>query len=238
MTAKTLEVGVLLTGEAVQFTDIAPVDTLTMITPEYLDVLGPAIEPLRSQAVAMKVSYIHEGGEGLFPLTGQVKIAVTHSLTTAPPLDILVIPGPPPKDVANPAVDEFIQSTVAHGTTILSICTGVFPLAAAGVLEGRTATAPVGLLPMLRAAHPNVKWESARRFEKSAGGDGKSEIWTSGSVANGVDLAIAFMRERFPESRTLTDLTIGIASIAEREVEYEEKEKAWEKAFEGASLPV
>lgn len=77
MTAKTLEVGVLLTGEAVQFTDIAPVDTLTMITPEYLDVLGPAIEPLRSQAVAMKVSYIHEGGEGLFPLTGQVKIAVT-----------------------------------------------------------------------------------------------------------------------------------------------------------------
>lgn len=91
---------------------------------------------------------------------------------------------------------------------------------------------------MLRAAHPNVKWESARRFEKSTGGDGKSEIWTSGSVANGVDLAIAFMRERFPESRTLTDLTIGIASIAEREVEYEEKEKAWEKAFEGASLPV
>ncbi|KAH7021769.1 class I glutamine amidotransferase-like protein [Macrophomina phaseolina] len=237
MTSKTLEVGVLVVDEAVQYTDIAPVDALAMIAPEYVALLGPAVTHLQSQAIPMNISYISERNEELHPLTAGARIAITHSLATAPPLDILFIPGPPPVFVNRPAVDAYIQSAVARGTTILSICTGAFPVAAAGVLDGRTATAPLSILGMLRNAHPQVQWESARRFEKSVGVDGKGEIWTSGCVANGIDLVCAFMRDRFPESRALIDLIIPFAGFPDRDVEYDEKEKAVETAFGGAGVP-
>jgi len=75
-----LTVGVLLlSDEGVQFLDVAPVDVLAMMTPEYLAAVG-APEPLLQKAVKMEICYISESGEGLFPLTGGAKIAVTVSV--------------------------------------------------------------------------------------------------------------------------------------------------------------
>lgn len=70
-----------------------------------------------------------------------------------------------------------------------------------------------------------MQWRDERRWEKSAGGVegvGGGDIWTSGSVANGVDMACAFMRERWPGE--LTEVVIGVAGVAERAREYGGKE--------------
>ncbi|EKG09059.1 ThiJ/PfpI, partial [Macrophomina phaseolina MS6] len=155
-----------------------------------------------------------------------------HSLSNAPPLDILIIPGSAPIITARPAIDAFIQSAAAHGTTILCICTGIFPTAASGVLEGRAATGPLVMLSTLRAQHPEIQWNNTRRWEKSVGTAGSGDIWTSGSIANGVDLMCAFMRERFSESKELMDMMIKLATIPERESAYNEKESALETLFE------
>ncbi|OJD34974.1 transcriptional regulator [Diplodia corticola] len=144
---------------------------------------------------------------------------MTHSLTNAPPLDIMIIPGPPPVAVSCRAID----------------AAGIFLTVASGVLNGRVATTPLAVLPMLRAAHPQVEWAKTQRFDKSAGTGNTGDIWASGSVANGVDLAYVFIRERFPESRTLVDLRTWLAGIGEREPEFSTEEKALDEAFSGAS---
>ncbi|KAF9634987.1 ThiJ/PfpI [Lasiodiplodia theobromae] len=235
--ATPLEIGVLLVGEEVQFNDIAPADLLYMISPEFLVSLGPAVPPMQSLAVPMNISYINEKGEGLFPLTAGAKIVVTHSLTTAPKLDIMIIPGTSADPTTRPAIDRFIKSAVAGGTAVLSICSGIFPTAASGILDGLVATAPLGVLSLVRERFPNVKWVSKCRWEKCGGAGGQGEIWTSGAVANGVDLTCEFMRQKFPESRQLVDFMIALSGIAERRREYSMKEKIVEAMVEGERSP-
>ncbi|KAL1615760.1 hypothetical protein SLS56_011694 [Neofusicoccum ribis] len=238
MASKTpLEVGVLLVDDAVQYTDIAPVDVLAMLTPEFVGMLGPALAPLQSQAVPMNISYIHERGTGHVTLSAaNAKLAITHSLTTAPAPDILVIPGPAPVPVPRPAISAYIREAVGRGATVLSICTGALATAGSGVLDGRTATAPLvlGVLAQLRDAHPLVRWRGGRRWERSAGTGGAGDVWTSGAVFNGVDLVCAFMRARFPDSRQLVDLMVEMAGVAGRPVEYGPAESALETAYASA----
>jgi len=55
----------------------------------------------------------------------------------------------------------------------------------AGVLQGKTATAPSEMIPELREQAPNVKWVNKRWAN-----DGK--LWTSGALLNGQDMMTAF----------------------------------------------
>ena len=94
------------------------------------------------------------------------------SLENAPKLDILVVPGPPPTYQASDAVKEFIKSVHASGADVLSICSGILPVAASGILDGKVGTGPLGIIPMLRQFFPAVKWEGTRRWEKTGGESG------------------------------------------------------------------
>ena len=144
-------------------------------------------------------------------------------MTSAPKLDILVVPGPPPSYQATEAVKTFIKATHASGAHVLSICSGIVPVAASGILDGKVATAPLGMIPIVRQFFPAVKWEDTRRWEKATGENGAGEVWTSGGVLNGVDLVVAFLREKFV--KTAAEAMISIASVSERAREYSEAEK-------------
>lgn len=144
-------------------------------------------------------------------------------MANAPKLDILVVPGPPPNYQTTDAVKAFISSTHTSGGTILSICSGILPVAASGVLDGKIGTGPLGFIPLLRASFPAVKWEDARRWEKAAGEGGTGEVWTSGAVLNGLDLIVAFLREKFV--KPAAEAMIMLSGVGERAREYSEAEK-------------
>lgn len=144
-------------------------------------------------------------------------------MTSAPKLDILVVPGPPPSYQATEAVKTFIKATHASGAHVLSICSGIVPVAASGILDGKVATAPLGMIPIVRQFFPAVKWEDTRRWEKATGENGAGEVWTSGGVLNGVDLVVAFLREKFVNMAA--EAMITIAGVSERAREYSEIEK-------------
>jgi transcriptional regulator GlxA family with amidase domain len=70
-----------------------------------------------------------------------------------------------------------------------SICTGAFPLAAAGILDGRRATTHWGWCDRLARAYPAVRVEADPIFVQ----DGS--VYTSAGVTSGIDLALAMVED-------------------------------------------
>jgi transcriptional regulator GlxA family with amidase domain len=73
--------------------------------------------------------------------------------------------------------------------TVISICTGAFVLAEAGVLDGRRATTHWLHLGQLRSRFPAVRVVDEGIFVRDEG------VWTSAGLTAGIDLALALVEE-------------------------------------------
>ncbi|CAL8580329.1 hypothetical protein XPA_006057 [Xanthoria parietina] len=202
-----LKVGVLLCS-ATQLMDVAPLDMLGMLDKHWVQT-AQLPEYLASKALDIEYCFINETGESPHPMTGGFKLAVTHSIETCPPLDILLIGGPAPSYRPSEPIQRFIQDQYEHLRAFLTVCTGYIPALYSGILDGKTATAPRGLLPMLKEEKPDVQWVEKRWVR-----DGK--VWSSGAVANGMELMAGFMWDEFEEQRGLTEVMMGMADFAKR----------------------
>lgn len=105
----------------------------------------------------------------------------------------------------------FLRTQYEHCSAYLSVCTGYHPTLLAGLFKGKKATAPRGILPHLRARHPEVDWV-AKRWVK----DGK--VWSSGAVMNGFDMMQAYMLETFP--RDVVGVALRAADLSGRGANY------------------
>jgi transcriptional regulator GlxA family with amidase domain len=73
-------------------------------------------------------------------LAGGVTVLAEHGIDTAPPCDVVIVCGGPgwQEAVADPRLLGWLRGLPLDG--LASVCTGALILAAAGVLDGRTAT--------------------------------------------------------------------------------------------------
>jgi transcriptional regulator GlxA family with amidase domain len=113
-------------------------------------------------------------------------IAVDHDASALAGADTVVIP-----PFAGPYDDERVTAALARlrpGTRILSICTGSFVLAAAGLLDGRRATTHWGEADRFRRLFPQVRLDPDVLFVD----DG--DLLTSAGAAAGVDLCLHVVR--------------------------------------------
>lgn len=174
-----LRIGVLLV-DSVQLLDLAAVDLLYMTTPEYIAEIGMP-KPLQDLGRPCEIHYIGlEGPNNHSPVTSQMSIQLTDSLTDEPVapgnLDVLYLPGPPPKNMPpDKAYLDFVRRHDAAGTTVMTICTGILIAAYAGIAAGKRATAPRFLIPLLKKQFPEAAlWDDSVRVVR----DGN--LWTSG----------------------------------------------------------
>lgn len=72
---------------------------------------------------------------------------------------------------------------------VVSVCTGAFALAAAGILDGRRATTHWMYLSALRTRYPKVRVVDEGVYVRDRG------VWTSAGLTAGVDLALALIEE-------------------------------------------
>jgi transcriptional regulator GlxA family with amidase domain len=113
------------------------------------------------------------------------------TLRQAPALDTLIIPGGrglrKPKTQA--VVAEWVKSRAAKIRRIASVCTGVYGLAAAGLLEGRRVTTHWRHARDVAQRFPNLKVEPNIVHCR----DG--QFYTCAGVTSGIDLSLALIEE-------------------------------------------
>lgn len=127
--------------------------------------------------------------EGDVQLDSGITIKAHYSFANAPQLDYLLVPGGRGRmtQVNNEKMLHFIQQQAEKARYVLSICTGMFLLAKAGLLENLSATTYWRALPELK------KFKNVNVVEERIVKNGK--IWTSGGITSGIDLALAFIEE-------------------------------------------
>ena len=116
---------------------------------------------------------------------GFVRITPDFSVEDAPPPDILVLPGGSSGNLADDARFMAWAAKAIPGSEIsMSVCSGAFVLAKAGVLDGRAATTWYGAVDHLRVAYPKVNVQEGRRFID------QGRILTTAGVSAGIDGAL------------------------------------------------
>ncbi len=124
---------------------------------------------------------------------GHVEIRAAHGLEALQDADTVVVPGihggPPYEDgTLDPAVKEALLTKAPR---IVSICTGAFVLAAAGLLDNRKATTHWRHVDRFRRLYPHVDLDPDVLFVD----DG--DVMTSAGVTAGVDLCLHIVRKDF-----------------------------------------
>lgn len=111
-----------------------------------------------------------------------LRVLVDRTWATAPPIDVLVVPGGNHFAVAQDEnVHDEIRSVVDRGGVVASVCTGAFVLHAAGMLDDKPATTHWQWLDSLRSLGVEVRDE---RFVDAG------QIVTSAGISAGIDMAL------------------------------------------------
>lgn len=104
--------------------------------------------------------------------------------------DTLIIPGGDTgKALLNPKLINWITAMSSKVRRMISVCTGAFLLAEAGLLDGLQATTHWHYCQRLTTDYPNVMVEPDQIFIKSG------HIFTSGGITSGIDLSLALLEE-------------------------------------------
>ncbi|HET6606461.1 MAG TPA: helix-turn-helix domain-containing protein, partial [Rhodopila sp.] len=106
-------------------------------------------------------------------------------------LDTLLVAGGP--GVGGACSDSdlvgWLRDRSRHARRVVSVCTGAFLLAAAGILDGRRAVTHWSYCAALSRQYPAVRVETDPIFVR----DGP--VWTSAGVTAGIDLALALVED-------------------------------------------
>jgi transcriptional regulator GlxA family with amidase domain len=116
-----------------------------------------------------------------------LRITPDQALDAAP--DTLVVPGGQGTRDPQPEVVAWLRAHGDEPTRIMSVCTGAFLLAEAGLLDDHRATTHWQYCDTLAGRHPKVDVDPAPIFVR----DGR--IATSAGVTAGLDLALALVEE-------------------------------------------
>ncbi|MBU8552439.1 GlxA family transcriptional regulator [Streptomyces rochei] len=148
---------------------------------------------------------------------GSVRTAAGFAVTVAAGLeavrgaDTVVVPGYAPH-LREPSADVLAALAGAHarGRRLVSICTGAFALAAAGVLDGRKATTHWKYAHELAARHPRVSVDPRVLYVD------EGQVLTSAGVAAGIDLCLHLVR-RDLGARTANQVARSLVSAPHRD---------------------
>jgi transcriptional regulator GlxA family with amidase domain len=176
-----LAVGVLLYDD-VQPLDVAgPIDVLSAASQQLGDGRGYAIHTIGIGGAPVRA----ENGLRLQPDT---------SLDAAPALDTLIVPGGRGARLTlsrDARVAAWLRARSTETRRMVSICTGVFAFAGAGLLDGRRATTHWRYGDELQQRFPRVKLDIDSLYLR----DGR--FHSSGGLTAGMDLALSLVSADF-----------------------------------------
>jgi transcriptional regulator GlxA family with amidase domain len=140
-----------------------------------------------------------EGGALVTEPTGLVLHTEPMASVARRPIDTLIIPGGLglPGALADTASIAWIRRTAERARRIVSVCTGAFLLAEAGVLDGRRATTHWAYVEDFAARYPAVQVEPDAIFVVD------EPCYTSAGITAGMDLALHLVERDHGAARAL-----------------------------------
>jgi transcriptional regulator GlxA family with amidase domain len=153
-----------------------------------LDLVGPlqVFASLRRFTDQYRPVVVAERIEPL-PTDGPLTVTADQTFVDVPDPAVVLVPGgdaPTIKAMGNLAIRDYLRHAADTVPVVGSVCTGALVLAAAGLLEGRNATAHWAyhtLLERLGASYLPQRWVEDGKFITSAG------------VSAGIDMALALV---------------------------------------------
>jgi transcriptional regulator GlxA family with amidase domain len=125
---------------------------------------------------------------GPVKVSGGLQIVPDYTFDNAPQPKVVVVPAQGEPSEAELA---WLRSTAPNTDLTMSVCTGAFVLAKAGLLDGKPATTHHGAYASFAAEFPSVKMRRGARFVDADG------ISSAGGLTSGIDLALHVVERYF-----------------------------------------
>ncbi len=119
--------------------------------------------------------------------TGGLKLVPDYTFANVPECKVVVVPA----QRGSKALHEWLRKVTPGTDVTMSVCTGAFQLARAGLLAGKSATTHHDFSDRLEKEFPDVEVKRGLRFVE---GD---KISTAGGLSSGIDLALRVVERYF-----------------------------------------
>lgn len=161
-----------------------------------LDVVGPAeIFWEAARRLGDPSAYdiqIMSTGKADISGTGQLNLIADRTIFDEDePIDTLLVAGDPSFQTIDPELIDWLQRRIPTVRRYGSICTGVFLLAAAGLLNGKRVTTHWECAEQFRKDYPHIELDADAIYLR----DGP--LITAAGVTAGIDLALALVEEDY-----------------------------------------
>jgi transcriptional regulator GlxA family with amidase domain len=124
---------------------------------------------------------------GVIEGSGGLKLVPDHTFESAPQPKVIVVPA----QGGSQALHAWLRKASEKADLTMSVCTGAFQLARAGLLSGKTATTHHDFLDTLAGKYPDIQVRRGLRFVENG------RIATAGGLTSGIDLALRVVERYF-----------------------------------------
>jgi AraC family transcriptional regulator, transcriptional activator FtrA len=147
----------------------------------------------RPEMAAGWYRYAVAGAEpGPLRAAGGLRVTVDAGLELLDRGDLIVVPGWRHIDAPVPgSLIRALQAAHKRGARIISLCSGIAVLAAAGFLNGKRATTHWRYVPMVQSRYPNIRLEPDILYAD------EGDVLTAAGSAAGIDLCLHIVRGDF-----------------------------------------
>ena len=166
---------------------------------ELLDFYGP-LEMFGNLKPEIEIFTIAEKVGPVASFQGPQTVA-EFDYQNCPHLDLILLPGGfgTIQELGNQAIMSFLKDRIPSAKVTMSVCSGSWILAKAGLLDGRRATSNKAYFKIATQQSDQVEWISEARWVE----DGP--IFTSSGVSAGMDMSLAVIATLFGEKKA-TDI--------------------------------
>jgi transcriptional regulator GlxA family with amidase domain len=163
-----------------------PIDVAFVITQDatMIDFAGPW-EVFQDVMVGNRMPFrLYTVSDSKAPLriSGGMQVVPDYTFDDAPAPRIVVVGAQPGKSVK---MLEWIRKMTGQSDVVMSVCTGAYQLALAGVLKGKKATTHHDFHDDFEKRFPDVSLRRGARYVQS-----DPVIFTAGGLTSGIDLAL------------------------------------------------
>ncbi|HVQ39825.1 MAG TPA: DJ-1/PfpI family protein [Pyrinomonadaceae bacterium] len=162
----------------------------------FQDVMVPARGKEMDEQMPFQLYTVSEKTETLTG-SGGLKLVPDYTFETAPAPKVVVVPA----QKGSTALHKWLRTVTESTDVTMSVCTGAFQLARAGLLAGKPATTHHDFIERLAKQFPDIEVKRGLRFVEGP------KLSTAGGLSSGIDLALRVVDRYF--GREVAERTAG-----------------------------